>query len=176
MNITLIRHTKVAVKKGICYGQSDVGLANSFEEEKAVIKNKVKLDDFDIVYSSPLKRCKILAGALFSNKEIIYDNRLMELNFGDWEGKHWDDISKTSQAKAFFKEYVKTTCPGGESYRDLINRISRFYQEIKSKHASKQVAIVCHGGSIRAFISVIEGISPQQAFEQKIDYGQVITF
>ena len=176
MNITLIRHTKVAIEKGICYGQSDIELANSFEEEKAVIQNNVKNDEFDIIYSSPLKRCKMLAINLFLNQEIIYDNRLMELNFGYWEGKHWVNISETSQAKAFFKDYYKTACPCGESYQDLINRISTFYLEIESKHAGKKVAIVCHGGPIRAFISVIEGISPQLAFERKIEYGQVITF
>jgi len=176
MKITLIRHTKVAVKKGICYGQSDVDLANSFETEKRALQTKIKPNEFDIIYSSPLNRCKKLANTLFSNKEIIYDDRLMELNFGDWEGKRWDDISKTSQAKAFFKSYVQTACPGGESYLDLINKVSSFYQEINSKHHGKQVAIICHGGSIRAFICVIEGISPQQAFEQKIDYGQVIIF
>ena len=102
MNITLIRHTEVSIEKGICYGQSDIELANSFEKEKIVIQNKLKPDVFDITYSSPLKRCKKLAKALFADKEIVYDNRLMELNFGDWEGKHWDDISKTPQAKAFF--------------------------------------------------------------------------
>ena len=176
MNITLIRHTKVAIEKGICYGQSDVDLANSFESEKTALQTKIKSVEFDIIYSSPLTRCKILADALFLNMKIIYDNRLMELNFGDWEGKHWDDISKTSHAKFFFIDYVKTACPGGESYQDLINRITNFYQEMKSKHAGKQVAIVCHGGTIIAFLCVIEGISPQQAFEQKVDYGQVIKF
>jgi len=174
MSVTLIRHTKVAVEKGICYGQSDVELAKSFEEEKRVLKDKIKLDIFDGVYSSPLKRCKKLATTLFSDKKILYDNRLMELDFGDWEGKYWNDISKTPQAKAFFKDYVKTKCPGGESYLDLINRVSDFYQEIVSKHHGKQVAIVCHGGTIRAFIYIIEQVLPQQVFEREIDYGQII--
>ncbi|MEN8122156.1 MAG: alpha-ribazole phosphatase [Bacteroidota bacterium] len=175
-SIVLIRHTKVAIEKGICYGQSDIKLANSFEIEKRALQTKIKPKEFDIIYSSPLTRCKTLADALFQNKDIIYDDRLMELNFGDWEGKHWDDISKTYQAKIFFKDYVQTACPGGESYQDLINRVSSFYDEIKLKHSGKHVAIICHGGSIRAFICAIEGISPQQAFSRKIAYGQVIKF
>ncbi len=41
MTIYLIRHTKVAVKPGICYGQSDVGLADSFNKEAKIIQDKI---------------------------------------------------------------------------------------------------------------------------------------
>ena len=174
-NIVAIRHTKVDIKKGICYGQSDIGLADSFSNEKKIIQSHIKTYRFDIVFSSPLIRCKQLAIALFPDKQIIYDNRLMELDFGDWEAKHWDDIYKAPYSKIFFNDYINTPCPGGESFQDLIKRVSAFYHDIELNYSAKQIAIVCHGGTIRAFMCAINGVSAQHAFSLKIDYGQTIS-
>ena len=58
MKITLIRHTRVAVETGICYGWSDVGVAPSFETEASRVKENISNEQFDIVYSSPLSRCR----------------------------------------------------------------------------------------------------------------------
>jgi len=46
MEVYIIRHTKVAVENGICYGQTDVALADSFQEELAVLKSQLP-NDFD---------------------------------------------------------------------------------------------------------------------------------
>ncbi len=85
MEIYLIRHTQPKVASGICYGQSDIGLANSFPEELASLKEELKhlLDDHNMVYSSPLSRCQKLAHSLFK-EVIVIDPRLMELDFGTW--------------------------------------------------------------------------------------------
>jgi len=172
MDLTLIRHTKVDTKEGVCYGHTDVGLAPSFEKEKKVIKKKLPHGGFDVIYASPLSRCKQLAEDLFPNKEIIFDERLKELNFGEWEGQHWDDISSSEEAEAFFKDYLNTACPGGESYQDMLKRVTEFYNEINEQH--EKVAVVSHGGPIRAFLCVIEKIGPKEAFERKVEYGAVI--
>lgn len=175
MDITLIRHTSVNVKKGICYGHSDVGLSKSFNSELKEIKQKIVSVKYDLVFSSPLSRCQKLANNLFPNQNIILDDRLKELNFGNWEGKHWDEIQETKEAKLFFDDYINTKCPEGESYKEFMERVSRFYNEIKSK-GNENIAIICHGGTIRAFISIIEEISPQQAFERKVGYGEVLRY
>ena len=60
MKITLIRHTRVAVETGICYGWSDVGVAPSFETEASRVKENISNERFDIVYSSPLPEASCL--------------------------------------------------------------------------------------------------------------------
>ena len=92
MKITLIRHTRVAVETGICYGWSDVGVAPSFETEASRVKENISNEQFDIVYSSPLSRCRKLA-AFCGFHEPILDDRLKELNFGEWEMKSWNELS-----------------------------------------------------------------------------------
>ena len=167
MDIILIRHTKVDTKEGVCYGQTDVGLAPSFAKEKKVIQKKLPHGSFDAIYASPLRRCKQLAESLFANKEILFDDRLKELNFGSWEGLHWDDISSSEEAEAFFNDYINTACPGGESYQDMLKRVTDFYDEIKGKY--KKIVIVTHGGPIRALLCLLENISPKEAFKKKYE-------
>jgi len=175
MKLFLIRHTKVDLAKGICYGQSDVRLADNFDEAAYQIKEKLSKYPFYAIYSSPLQRCALLAQTLVENENrIIYDNRLKELNFGKWEGKNWDEIQETIEAKHWFNDFINTPCPHGESYQDLLVRISSFINELKQFHNDEILCIITHGGVIRAFLSIIKEISPLKIFETQIDYGEVI--
>ena len=64
MEIYLIRHTTPSIKKGICYGQTDVDLNfDTFEFELCEIKKKLP-SNIDIFYCSPLTRCLKLAQRL----------------------------------------------------------------------------------------------------------------
>ena len=86
MDIYLIRHTKTDTKKGLCYGQSDVPLADSFYDEALQLQQKLpELNGDCKVFSSPLSRCLRLANR-FSDT-VTTDERLLEMNFGNWENK-----------------------------------------------------------------------------------------
>ena len=111
MKITLIRHTRVAVETGICYGWSDVGVAPSFETEASRVKENISNEQFDIVYSSPLSRCRKLA-AFCGFHEPILDDRLKELNFGEWEMKKWDDLTDP-RLELWYKDWIHLPA-GGE--------------------------------------------------------------
>jgi len=58
MKIYAIRHTSVNVKPGICYGQADVDVAESFSEEQKHLLQELERLSFDAVWSSPLLRCR----------------------------------------------------------------------------------------------------------------------
>ena len=117
MKITLIRHTRVAVETGICYGWSDVGVAPSFETEASRVKENISNEQFDIVYSSPLSRCRKLA-AFCGFHEPILDDRLKELNFGEWEMKKWDDLTDP-RLELWYKDWIHLPAGGGESYENF---------------------------------------------------------
>lgn len=155
MKLTLIRHTKVLVPVGICYGQTDVSLTDSYEEEKAAIRAQLETNRFDQVFSSPLSRCKRLAEDLFSSRSVLLDDRLKELDFGEWEGQHWDAIYQTSEGKHWMDHYLVEPCLGGESYPGFRSRINSFLDELK-KNASENVAAFTHNGVIRLVKSILE--------------------
>lgn len=92
MEVFLIRHTAVDVPAGYAYGQTDVPLKASFMEEAARVKQVLEGHTFDQVWSSPLSRCRRLA-TYCGYPEPMIDPRLMEVSFGEWEMKSWDDVS-----------------------------------------------------------------------------------
>jgi len=172
MEIYLIRHTKVNVEKGVCYGQTDVELSDSYPEELQKIKAKLSGIKFDAYFSSPLSRCKKLANDLFSD-EIIEDKRLMELNFGDWEGKAWEEI-KDPLFAVWMDDFVNKKCSNGESFAMLKDRVLEFWSEIKSKDY-KKIAIFTHGGVIRTIKAIDKNIRLEDSFnEPAVDFGEVV--
>lgn len=173
MSITLVRHTQVAVHQGICYGQTDVPLAQTFNEECANIQHKLQGRLFTHCFSSPLSRCAQLAERLF-NGQIEYDNRLKELNFGQWENRHWSDFEQSAEAQRWFADYLKTPCPGGESYADLRMRTEAFLVELQKLPRQSNILIVSHGGPIRAMIAKIRNLDSNEIFDLKIEFGAVI--
>lgn len=145
MHLIFIRHTSVDVPKGTCYGQTDVPLAPSFPEEANVVKEKIKPYHFDKVYCSPLSRCVRLA-AFCGYPDAVRDDRLKEMNFGDWEMKAYDDISD-SVLREWFEDYINVVPPGGESVADQRRRLESFISELKDKsHPDSVIGIFTHGG------------------------------
>lgn len=173
MDIYLIRHTSVDVPKGLCYGQSDVPSTNTFEEEAKVIQKKLPSTqvDFDL-HSSPLSRCTHLMEFLFLEKVFQTDKRWMEMNFGDWEMKLWNDIPE-EESQPWMQDFVNVTTPNGESFSQMIARVKAVWEETLQQSTNDKV-IVCHGGVIRTILHLILEIPAQKVFAVDIDYGAMI--
>lgn len=171
MEVYIIRHTQVAVDKDICYGQIDVPLADTFPEELARLINNLPTD-FDHVFSSPLDRCKQLAMQFSS--DIVFDDRLKEMNFGDWEMTAWNDIP-LEEIQPWYDDFVKTETPNGDSFESLYLRCVAFFDELRTKNY-KKVLIVTHAGFIRSTWSYLLEIPLKNTFKIPIDFGQILHF
>lgn len=174
MEIYLVRHTETTCEKGICYGQSDVDLAEPFE---SVFENILsQLPSKAIIFSSPLKRCVTLAKYIQNNiKTIFYeeDKRLMEMNFGDWEMKSWNSIPQ-DQLNPWMEDFVNIKVSNGESFVELHERANNFLSEKKSNKINHPVIIVAHAGTIRSFLCHHSSLPFKDAFQNKVDFGEVI--
>ena len=152
MKIYFLRHTSLKVGSDIFYGQTDLDVSGSFLSELKVVKKKFLKEKIDVgnleVYSSPLKRCMKLTKKISDNFRV--DNRLKELNLGDWEMKKMKTIPKEEIFK--WEENLMTyKIPNGESNKDFLLRLKSFLKDvIKLK---KDVLIVAHAGSINGMIS-----------------------
>lgn len=175
MILTAIRHTSVDVPSGICYGITDVSVANSFPEEAAQIRAQLNDRKFDRIYSSPLTRCTQLASVLFQEKKITTDHRLCELDFGDWEMQPWDSVFNSSEGKIWFQDYARASCPNGESFADLVARVKSFMDELRP-FKNEKIAIITHAGVIRALMCLLQQKSVEEAFNTPLKYGQIINF
>ncbi len=171
MEIFLVRHTTPNIEKGICYGHANIGVTASFDKERKHILAALENISNAKIYSSPLQRCKALAASF--GEKVYYDDRLKELNFGDWELQAWDKISK-SEIDPWMHDFVHVKTTNGESYKDLEKRALTFFREVVLSEAGNKI-IVTHAGVIRAIVASLEGIDLKDSFSILLDYGQVIS-
>ncbi len=171
MEIYLVRHTTPDIQKGICYGQSDLEVTTTFEKEVEKIHSQIPIQTISNIYSSPLKRCKVLAETF--DLPVIFDDRLKELNFGDWELRDWNTIPP-EEINPWMQDFVNVSTPNGESYIQLQKRILAFYEGLD--HSSDQkIIIVSHAGPMRALLADLQKIDLKDSFNIKITYGEIIT-
>lgn len=166
MEIYLVRHTSVNMESGTCYGKSDIDVSCAFPAELEVIKNKLGNPGSFVFYTSPLKRCVKLAQKL-SSSDFIPDNRLIECNFGEWELKKWASL-EGEYFKKWQGDYVNMPCPNGETYLEIYERSSEFFEELIKK-AHPKTAVITHGGVIRAILAYVLKIPLDRVFSISID-------
>jgi len=172
MEIYLIRHTAVAVEQGVCYGQKDVDLSETYPEELEAVKKNLDGVEFDKIYTSPLSRAKKLANDIYPD-QAEEEKRLMELHFGDWEGKVWDEI-KDPFLEKWMEDFVNLKCSNGESFVMLRDRVLEFWNELKAQDHNK-VAVFTHGGVIRTIQAIEENIKLEDSFNIATPaFGEVV--
>mgnify|MGYP001279343225 CR=1 FL=1 len=193
MKVVLIRHTHVDVPQGTCYGWTDVPVADTFSSEatatekrlEEIMKQEGIRLHFDSVFTSPLTRTQKLAafcGYSTDNfparpgKELgkaKIDDRLKEMNMGNWEMHRYDDIAKIDPyILKWYKDYMHLACTGGESFPQLYDRTRSFLDELKKK-SYRHVALFTHGG-VLICAGIYGGLfSPEKAFEHGTDYGGI---
>lgn len=179
MNITLVRHTSLAIAPNICYGQSDVAVSQNFEAERARLQNKLAQFKFDAIYTSPLQRCHQLAQALcadaslgFSHSDIQPDDRLKELHFGDWEMQAWDAIPRDI-FDVWAHDYANLAPPNGETFTQLHARAKSFVEEVSGHSQGKNILVITHGGLIRALIAEVLQMPLKRLFRLSVDHASM---
>lgn len=179
MKLTLVRHTSLDIEAGICYGQSDVAVSPRFEAELGILKDKLRQHQFDAVYCSPLLRCQMLAEAICLDQQLGLsqlilkaDDRLKELNFGDWELNAWDSIPRTI-FDAWADDYANLAPPNGETFNQLHARAKSFLEEMSGQLHGQHVLVITHGGLIRALIAEVMQIPLKRLFRVQIDYASL---
>jgi alpha-ribazole phosphatase len=170
MELYLIRHPRVNIDAGICYGQSDVALADTFLIEVNNVRSYVPRK-FDVIITSPLQRCSHVAH-YFAATEVMQDADVLELNFGSWELKHWDDISvQAIDAWAENKEHFRI--PEGETVHELFQRVMRCIVRIKAMRNVKTVGVFTHAGVIRCWLAHVAQLPLYEALQLPVDYASV---
>ena len=98
---------------------------------------------------------------------------LVELSFGEWEGRTWREVRKAEPTLAASRERDKWNFvpPGGESYAMLTARIAPVIEGLPPRSV-----IVSHGGVARAFLRLLVGLPIERAPMVDIWQGRVLVF
>lgn len=171
MEVILIRHTSVDVPHGTCYGWTDVPVRSTFEAEAAETLHQLKTyGPLDAVYSSPLTRARKLA-EYCGHPSPIVDDRLKEMNMGEWEMKRYDDI-EGPYIEQWYQDYMHLPTPGGESFPMQYQRVAAFLDELRQQPYHR-VAIFAHGG-VLVCAGIYGGLFPQaEAWDHLVPYGGI---
>lgn len=172
MEVYVIRHTPVAVGKDICYGQSNVPVADSFLKDIEHYETLLH-KHFDTVYCSPLDRCKNLATAL-QIENVIFTEALLEMNFGDWENRSWSMIEQEELNK-WMADFVNTKTPNGENLLNLYERVRVFIDNLRLQ-IHQNVLLITHAGVIRCLWAYLLEISLSNIFRIPVGYGEIFIF
>ncbi len=165
--VILIRHARIdANSAGIYAGRrTDVPLCEEGRTACVAEAERFhKIAEGAVVFAGPMKRVKETAKLLFDDQsspeasDIMIEDELTEIDFGDFEGRSYDELKNDPRFDAWVASGGKMTFPGGESVANFCARSMRGLHNIleRSKDANT-VAVVCHGGNIMAIMSILTG-------------------
>lgn len=176
VRIILIRHGETQWNiEGRYQGQEDTHLSERGLSQGRMVAEGLKDTPIDIAVSSPLERsymtCKFCAD--LHGLPVLTDDRLIEINHGDWEGRLADDI-EALYPQAFHQWHAAphlVTMPGagGESLDDVRRRVRAAFDEYAACYDGKTVLVAAHDAVNKAVICDILGLDMSHFWQIKQD-------
>lgn len=151
MKLWILRHARVLLEDGLCYGASNAE-ADPDLTRQAALAAATRLPNGLPVWVSGLKRAQQLVMELYQLRPdlqpSVVDHRLNEMNFGYWELQAWDNIPR----KAFdqwMADFAHHRFGGIESTQQVIDRVVEVVHELLNRGV-KEAVWVTHAGVFRA--------------------------
>lgn len=156
----IIRHgqtelnTKMQMQGRSDHPLNETGLAQAEEAAGRLAAMGVKIDK---VYTSPLKRAVRTAEAIAPGAECIIDERLIEMDYGPYEGM--DLRAPAPEVMAFFEDFVNVPAPKGmEPLHEVVERLGRFLEDIKEEAETSNILVSTHAIAMKG---ALEYLTPE---------------
>lgn len=177
MRFLFLRHPQtIANEIGYIYGQKDYPYTELGNKQVEAVEKSVSRFKVDQIISSPLGRAKLLAEPVSDRlgKPVIFDDRLMELNYGILEGLTVEEawIKHPHVMQHFMNDEPDYTIPEGETYDDFNDRIQSFLEEYLK--TDQRIMVVSHGGVIRTAIEYLMDVEPGFSWQLEVGNCSII--
>ncbi len=143
-------------------GYTDVELSEEGRRQVERLRDYLVNDKIDAVYSSDLKRALVTAEVVTTGRDvdIISCPELREVNYGDVEGLTFQEIGQRypEVAEMVVNFNLKLAFPGGESFEEFIERVTKFLNRLKKHAPPETILIVSHSGPLRVLVCYLLGI------------------
>ncbi len=174
--LLLIRHTAPAAwAKGVCHGVLDVPLSEDGAIHAQGIADHLRDTTLDAVYASPLSRAVVTATAVAAPHGLrpVLREQLVEIDFGAFEGRTFDEIAASypDLYGQWMRDPATVRFPAGETFGDLRARVTEEIARIRREHRGGSVAVVTHGGVIRAVLADVLGVEDGKIFRIGQSWG-----
>ncbi len=151
-DLVLIRHAEADTGGRLC-GRTEVGLADA--AAGAMDRLAQSLPPAGEIWTSPSLRCRLTASRLWPGARLRQDGRLLEQDFGAWEGRAHGDVPDLGDLSR--EETAGLRPEGGESFGDLCARARPALRDLAEMTGSGPVFAVTHAGVVRAALSMALG-------------------
>ncbi|WP_231426189.1 histidine phosphatase family protein [Pedobacter sp. Leaf250] len=179
LKVYLLRHGETAYNAdGNRYcGRTDIELTTKGLRQAKFVFDQLSDIKIDAVYSSPLLRAKRTAEIASGERDVFIDERLIEVDFGDWEGKTKEEfIAENASLWTDWMDAPESNKAGGtgESATEIVERVTAFFDEMIAKHQNKTIMVVGHNGINRLFMASKLGM-PLKNYRQLAQQNSSIT-
>ena len=163
----LVRHGESAwnAENRLC-GRSDVPLSENGRRQAQSLAERLRPIPFEALYSSPLKRAFETARLISESigLEPIPDERLVELDYGQWEGRTFAEVAESDPEafRAWVADPAQFAPPGGESGLEAQRRIISFLDCLAAKRLRGNVLVAFHKTVCRLAICHALGVAPSE--------------
>ncbi len=165
----LIRHGENEwTERGALAGRTpSVPLNDKGKEQAQQVAERLKEQPITAVYSSPLLRCletaEPLAAAL--NLSVSVEPGILEVDYGEWRGGELKELGKRPEWRLVQIYPGGFRFPGGETLREVQNRVITTLERIRTEHAGEVIAVYAHGDVLRTSMAYYLGM-PLDLFQR----------
>jgi alpha-ribazole phosphatase len=176
--LLLLRHARSGTD-GIYYGLSDVSVTAEGRAQEDALESLLDGHSFLRVVTSPLKRCRELAGRLArtAGAPLEINEEFLEINLGDWEGRSFDEASNIYReiATQLFDYDPELAFPGGESLNGFRARVGAAFDAFASPAGGEEgdILAVLHAGVIRAVLAHLRRSDAREFWQPDIPNGSM---
>ena len=156
MIAALVRHPRPLVAAGICYGRLDLAEHDDAGGQIASVVQVLGGFSAQAVWASPALRCAGMARAVAAALGIsaAFDPRLLEMDFGAWEGRRWDDLPR-AEIDLWAADVMGFTPPCGENGASLVARVAGFADQICG--FGRDCVVISHAGPLKVLHALLGG-------------------
>lgn len=145
-------------------GQTDVPLNAMGIAQANATANYLASEPFDFIYTSDLQRARLTAETIAEQQpvDVAVDERLREINFGNWEGWTFEQIKENDPyAHSKWLEDPTYRPDGAETGEQMTTRVASFLAYLRETHTEDdKVLMVAHGGTLQVFVSLALNVPP----------------
>jgi alpha-ribazole phosphatase/probable phosphoglycerate mutase len=157
LNIYLIRHGETAwnADNNRYCGRTDIPLTEKGLKQAETVRQQLAGIKWDGVFSSPLQRAHTTA-QIASGTTVVKDDRLIEADFGMWEGKTKEEfLAENAQLWTNWMNDPASNRAGGtgETGAEIVKRVDDFFQSLQKQYSSGNLLVAAHNGVNRLYLS-----------------------
>jgi probable phosphoglycerate mutase len=169
--ILFVRHGETAVNvRGAALGRADPPLTERGEAQAVALGAALRAAGVERIRSSPLQRAVQTATAIADvvGRPVEIDDRLVELDYGEWDEKHWSELP--ADAVARWRDDPTFAPPGGESLGAVSARVASFCEELAE---GPTTIAVSHVSPIKAAVTWALGVSDDRAWRMFLGLASI---